>query len=158
MTFSNKFLFRFFQVALSLLIAAIVFDFALSSINGSIGSFFNSHWLAYSSLSLIFIFTFIRISFFSYEDEYEIIHIKSKPLLLGLFLGKSDINSEFPKRTVKKVDLKTTSLGKRLMIVLQTQHGEKRMKSFNVAFIASHKLDKVHKRLSLICEQNKDSF
>jgi uncharacterized membrane protein YcgQ (UPF0703/DUF1980 family) len=129
-------------------------DLFLSRVSGTLGSIFSDHVLAYCCLFLLLILALIRVHYFSYEDEYEIIHIKSASLFLGFFQTKSDRNSEFPKKNVRSVELSSTSIQKTLNIQLETQTGEVRNKSFNVSFVHSTKLEKIIERMEEVLQRN----
>lgn len=154
MPVSNKKLFLFFRVLLLLLILGIIADFALASLPGTISDLFAQHYLAATCGLIILILFFIRVNYFSYEDEYEIIHIRSKSLIFGN-LGKNSLRYEFPKDLLYNFDYRSSILGKRLTIYLRSNSGVKKVRHFNLSFINNKDLQYVLQSMEKIVARNK---
>lgn len=158
MTISNKTYFLRWRILLSFLILVVLADFALSQLSGSIGDYFDEHIPAAVSGLLILILASIRVNYFSYEDEYEIVHIHSKSLIFGSFETPAQTRYEFPKRIIYDFDYKKNFLRKRLTIYVSTQQGIKKIRKFNLTFMPMKKLRSVLHSLEKIRERNKEEF
>ena len=154
MTFNNQKKFSSYRRLLLVALIIVAVDFVLAGIPGTISRTFETHWLALLGCGIIITLALLKVNYFSYEDEYEIIHIVSKPLLFGLFKSKSDINFEFPKRTVVKVSMSESSLKRTLSINLETQHGSKRTRNFSLSFISKDDAQSIFNHLKSISEKN----
>jgi hypothetical protein len=132
---SNKKLFIFFRITLLLLLLIIVVDFLIASTPGRLSSYFENHSPAIIAGSIIVILAFVRVNYFKYEDEYEIIHITSKSLLFGRFSDPANTRYEFPKRLVTDFEYRKSLVQKTLVIHLQTENGTKRIRKFDLSFV-----------------------
>ncbi len=157
MAVSNKGYFLFFRILLIFLIAVVISDFLLSQIPGSLSRLFENHIPAIVSGFFIALLFGMRVNYFSYEDEYEIIHIRSKSLIFGRFESMAQTRYEFPKRTVENVEVRKFLFQKKLIIHLRTQQGEKKIRKFDLSFVPLSKLNIVFNSLQNICLQNKSS-
>jgi hypothetical protein len=153
MSLSNKYLFIFFRFLLAALVIIIIGDFFLSKIDGSIGGFFSNHYFAGVAAILILVLALLRMNYFFYEDEYEIIHVHSKSLVFGL-IGIQEHRYEFPKVILKSFKYKG-GLAKILKLHIESSNGEVRIKKFNLLFVSSDKIDLMLKSLERIVERNK---
>ncbi len=156
MTINNKSYFVLWRILLVFLIIVVLADFVLSQVNGSISQYFNNHIPALVAGSIILLLASIRINYFSYEDEYEIIHIRSKSLIFGSFESAAQTRYEFPKRIIYDFDFKQNLLRKQLTIHLITQHGVKKVRKFNLSFVPVRKLSYVIQSLENIRKHNKE--
>lgn len=154
MTVSNKHSFLFFRWVLAIFVTLLLADIALSQIQGSISQYFENHWLALVSGVAIAALAFSRINYFSYEDDYEIIHIRSQSLIFGRFSDPAQTRYEFPKRTITDFKLKKGFLQSKLTINLATQHGTKRIRKFDVSFVPVKKMSEVLDSLGKIKVEN----
>lgn len=141
----------FFYIALVTLIA----DFLLNQIDGTISNLFESHWLAYSSGFIFLTLIIIRFNYFSFEIDHEIVHIQTKPFLLGFIKSKGDINFEFPKRNLHNFQILKSPFGQILKVSLQTLKGEKSTERFLMSFVNDHQSQKVLSGLEKIIKENK---
>lgn len=155
MAVNNKGIFLFFRILLVVLVIVVLSDLFFSQLPGSISNYFEGHLPAIISGTIILFLAFVRINYFSYEDEYEIIHIRSKSLIFGRFEGIAQTRYEFPKRTVEKVELRKILFQKQLIIHLKTQQGEKKVRKFDLSFVPLTKLKYVYNSLLKISNQNK---
>ena len=155
MAVSNKGYFLFFRGLLIFLILVVLSDILLSQIPGSLSQFFENHIPAIISGCIIAVLIGIRVNYFSYEDEYEIIHIRSKSLIFGRFESMAQTRYEFPKRTVEHVEVKKILFQRQLIIHLRTQQGEKKIRKFDLSFVPLKKLNYVFSSLQNISRQNK---
>lgn len=156
MIISNKNYFLLWRILLVVLIVVLLADIFLSQLNGSISQYFENHIPAIVSGSLILILAGIRINYFSYEDEYEIIHIHSKSLIFGSF-DSTQSRYEFPKRIIYDFEYKQDLFRKRLTIYLITQQGVRRVRKFNLSFVPMTKLKYVLNSLEAIRNKNQES-
>jgi hypothetical protein len=138
------------------MILVVLADLFLSQVNGSISQVFANHIPAIVAGSIIVILAGIRINYFSYEDEYEIIHIRSKSLLFGSFESAAQTRYEFPKRIIYDFDYRQNLLRKQLTIYIITQQGTKKVRKFNLSFVPVSKLRYVIQSLENIRKQNKE--
>ncbi|MDZ7848292.1 MAG: hypothetical protein U5L96_16900 [Owenweeksia sp.] len=143
------------RVFLTILIIVFLADLALSQLDGHISNYFESHIPAIISGVGILTLAGIRVNFFSYEDEYEIIHIRSKSLIFGSFETKAQTRYEFPKRIIYNFEYKKNWFQRKLIIYLITQHGVKKVRKFDLSFVPIRKLQYVKQSLQHICEENK---
>lgn len=158
MTINNKTYFLRWRILLSILILVVIADFSLSQLSGSIGDYFEDHIPAMVSGILILIMASIRVNYFSYEDEYEIVHIRSKSLIFGSFETPAQTRYEFPKRIIYDFDYDQNFFRKRLTIFVATQQGIKKIRKFNLTFMPSRKLKSLISSLEKIRERNKQDF
>ncbi len=142
------------RVFLLLLILIFVADLILSQISGSLSYYFHDHIPAIISGGLILILAGIKVNFFSYEDEYEIIHIHSKSLMFSSFESPAQTRYEFPKRIIYDYEYKQSFLQKKLTIYLITQQGVERVRKFNLTFVPLRKLRYVISSLENIRKEN----
>lgn len=154
MIVSNRAHFILWRIVLFIFIGVLVTDIVFSQINGSLSYYFQNHTPGIIALIGIVIMASIRINYFSYEDEYEIIHIHSKSLIFGNFKAPTQTRYEFPKRIIYDYEFKKGLLTKRLTISLLTQHGVKRVRKFNLTFVPMQKLRYVVNSLESIRNQN----
>jgi len=139
---------------LILLIMTIVIDILLSQVPGSLSNYFEDHIPALVAGGLILILAGIRVNYFSYEDEYEIIHIKSKSLLFASFESPAQTRYEFPKRIIYDFKFERSFFHRKLVIYLITANGVKRVRKFNLTFVPAKKLNYVLSSLGKIKEHN----
>ena len=157
MPVNNKKLFLFFRIFLFGLLLGIILDFILSQLPGTISSLFEDHYLAAACGLLILTLIFIRVNYFSYEDEYEIIHIRSKSLIFGE-LSKDSLSYEFPKDLLYHFKYRDSFLGKRLTIYLRSSNGVKKIRHFNLSFVNTKDLRYVLQSMEKIVERNKSKL
>lgn len=132
----------------------MVFDLIFNSIEGSISNLFEAHWLSYGGGIILVLLIFMRLSYFSFEVDHEIIHIVSKSLLFGAFQSKRDINFEFPKRNLSQLQLKNSAFGPLLFLSLETQHGAKSTQRFKLSFLSKSETDSILSSLNEIAANN----
>lgn len=154
MTVSNKAIFILWRVLLFILILILLADLSLSQVNGTISDYFSNHTPGIIAAIGILLLASIRINYFSYEDEYEIIHIHSKSLIFGSFKDPAQTRYEFPKRIICDYELSQGFFAKKLTISLLTQHGVERIRKFNLTFVPMQKLNYVLNSLENIRQQN----
>ena len=133
----------------------MIADLLLSQIPGTLSTYFEDHIPAITSGCIILLLFGIRVNYFSYEDEYEIIHIRSQSLIFGRFESMSQTRYEFPKRTVEHVEVRKLLFQRQLIIHLRTQQGEKKIRKFDLSFVPLKKLNYVFDSLQKIIHQNK---
>ncbi len=151
----NKNYFRFWRILLLILIGIIVADFLLSMTSGSVGHFFENHLPAMVAGGFILVLACIRVNYFSYEDEYEIIHIRSRSLLFGSLENRQETTYEFPKRIITDFKFKRNFFRKKLTIKLLTQNGTQKIQKFNLTFVPICKLKNVLSSLEKIRRTNR---
>ena len=156
MIVSNKAYFLIWRVLLLILVTVLIADLVFSQINGSISNYFDGHIPGFVAAAGILTLASIRINYFSYEDEYEIIHIHSKSLIFGSFKAPAETRYEFPKRIICDYSFDKNFLSKKLTISLMTQHGVKRIRKFNLTFVPVQKLKYVLNSLENIRQQNQE--
>ncbi len=154
MPVSNKKLFLIFRIVLAVLLLIIVLDLSLSTLPGSISSYFENHIPAMVAGAIIVFLAFVRVNYFKYEDEYEIVHITAKSLLFGRFESMANTRYEFPKRLITDFKYKDGLFQKKLVIYLESQNGAKRIRKFDLSFVPLKKLTYVLESLERIKTQN----
>jgi hypothetical protein len=134
-----------------LLIAGLI----LPEIPGSIGNLFDSYYLCYTSGAGILLLALFGFHYFSYEDEYEIVHVKTQSLVFGPYESHTHKNYEFPKVILLDYKvIKSTFLNKKLIITVDSSSGGRKMRSFNLTFVSAEKVAKVKHSLDQILERN----
>lgn len=156
MTVSNKAYFLMWRILLIALLLVLGADIILSQVNGSVSNHFANHIPGTIAGVGILLLASIRINYFSYEDEYEIIHIHSKSLIFGSFKAPAETRYEFPKRIIYNYEFSKGFLSKKLTISLMTQHGVQRVRKFNLTFVPMQKLNYVVNSLENIRKQNEE--
>ncbi len=157
MAVNNKGTFTFFRIVLVVLILVLLGDIILSQIPGYLSNYFNNHVPAIISGIFIIALSSVRVNYFSYEDDYEIIHIKSRPLvsLLNKFDRKTKTRYEFPKRIIYDFEIKQGFFQKVLIIHLKTNSGAKKIRRFDLSFVPLKKFRYVVDSLERVSLQNK---
>lgn len=156
MKITNKSYFLLWRAFLLLLVIVFVADLVFSQFSGRVSYYFDGHLPAIVSGALILILAGIRVNFFSYEDEYEIIHIRSKSLVFGSFESPAQTRYEFPKRIIYDFDYSHSFFHKKLTIYLITQQGVQKVRKFNLTFVPLRKLQYVIGSLENIRKENKE--
>lgn len=156
MIVSNKAYFLMWRILLFFLILVLISDMLFSQINGSISYYFANHTPGIIAAVGILLLASIRINYFSYEDEYEIIHIHSKSLIFGSFKAPAETRYEFPKRIIYDYHFSKSLFSKKLTISLATQQGVQRIRKFNLTFVPMQKLNYVVNSLENIRQQNEE--
>jgi hypothetical protein len=157
MEINNKNVFKLGRVFLFLLLAAIAVDLSLSFINGRIGAFFYTSAFEWLGLGLIVLISLLDIRYFYFEAEHEILHLRSKALVSGIF-GFKSVRYEFPKTLLKSYKLKKGFLSKTLIIKVKSSRGPERVKKFNVTYLSSKKIKFVVEKLKAIKLKNKQQL
>lgn len=143
------------RVLLLFLVLVIAADLLLSQVEGSIHTYFEDHIPAIVSGAIILILASIRVNYFSYEDEYEMIEIRSRSLLFGPLEGPARTRYEFPKRTIYDFDYKEGLFQKKLTIHTLNSTKVKKVQKFNLTFVPLNKLKYVLKSLEDISRENR---
>lgn len=156
MAVNNKSSFLFYRIILVLLILVALGDILISLVPGSLSYLTEGHVPAILSSVGIIVLLSARINYFSYEDEYEIVHIRSKSLIFGDLEGPAKTRYEFPKRIIRDFTYKESALQKTLIIHLETQHGTKKIRKFDLKFVPRAKFMYVIESLKKITNQNKE--
>ena len=156
MKVDNKRSFIVFRYIIAFLLAVIVGDLLLSQLEGSIHRFFEDHIPALTAGGIILFLAMVRVNYFSYEDDYEIIQIQSKSLVFGSLGGPARQRYDFPKRIVKSVRLKRVLFQQVLVVELQTQSGEKKINKFDLSFVKKQHLNSIYESLKNIASRNNE--
>lgn len=158
MSINNRKLILSLRIVVVILILLIPLDFALSLIPGLIGSYFSDHLIAIVSLFLLLVLFLLRIKYFYFEAEYEIIHLRQRPLLfdyMTLLNSYGYSRYEFPKKLLKDVYLENFLWFKTLVFVVESSYGKLRERSIDVTYLSGKKLDEVLRTMKSIAQQNK---
>lgn len=142
---------------LRLLLGLIILDLALSLIPGSLADTFPNHELALGSLGIILVFALLRFSFFSYEDEYEIIHIDTRSLVFGLFESTKHRHYKFAKIILADYDIHKGFFKYELTLTVNSSSGEKKLRRFDLYFLNDEKKAYVENSLKKVLKANKSS-
>lgn len=157
MSINNRELIIVLRIVVVILILLIPLDFALSLLPGRIGGYFSSHWMAGTSFILLLIIFLLRIKYFYFEAEYEIIHLRQRPLLfdyMTLLNSYGYSRYEFPKKLLKNVYIENFLWFKTLVFVVETTNGKQRERSIDVTYLSGRKLDEVIRTMKSIIKQN----
>lgn len=142
---------------LRLLLGMILFDLALSLIQGSLSDLFPNHELALVSLGLLLLLVIGRFSFFSYEDEYEIIHIDTRSLVFGFLESKKHKHYEFAKIILVDYSIQKGFLKHELTLTVNSSSGDKKLRRFDLYFLNAEKKAYVENSLKKVLKSNKSS-
>jgi len=138
-----------------LLILCTIFDFGLSLIVGSLSDVFPNHELAISAVVALLILGFLRFSFFSFEDEYEIIHIDTRSLVFGFLESRKHKHYEFAKIILADYSIEKGFFKHKLILTVNSSSGDKKLRRFDLYFLSKSKQDYVENSLRKVLEQNK---
>lgn len=158
MSIDNRKLIVRLRYILLILISLIPIDFLLSQVPGRIGLYFSNHTMAIVSFFLILILFLLRIKYFYFEAEYEIIHLRQRPLMfdyMTLLNSYGYSRYEFPKRLLKDVYVEHFLWFKTLIFVVETTGGKLKERTIDVTYISSKKLDEVLRIMRSIIQKNK---
>ena len=155
MKISNKTLFTSMRWLAILLTVTFFIDITLSFLPGSLSQLFAQHELATFSLILLVILAITRWTFFSFEDEYEIIHIDTKSLILGPFESQKHKHYEFAKNILLDYKVEKGFLKHKLTLTLQSYNGEKKSRNFDLLFLKKEKQDYIENSLKEVLEKNR---
>lgn len=156
MKINNRNYFLLWRALLFFFVMVVIADFVLSQTNGQLARYFEDHWPALISGIAILAMIGIRVNYFSYEDEYEVIQISSKSLIFGNFKNPAQTRYEFPKRIIYDFQFQKFLIFRKLTIFLYTHEGVKRVVKFNLSFVPWRKLEYVLGSLRDICRQNQE--
>lgn len=157
MLISNKAFYSRMVWVLRFLLGLILFDLGLSLIQGSLSDLFPNHELALASLGLILLFVFLRFSFFSYEDEYEIIHIDTRSLVFGFLESNKHRHYEFAKIILSDYSIQKGFMKYELTLTVNSSSGDKKLRRFDLFFLNDEKRAYVENSLKKVLESNKSS-
>lgn len=135
MKVSNAGLFAAMRWFLVLTILGMIAVFLLSFLQGSLGTFFSNPIFLIIGAVLIILMAMLRFSYFSYEDEYEIIHIDSKSLVLSPLQSQKHKHYEFAKNILKDFHIKKGFLKYELTLTVHSSSGEQRLRHFDLFFL-----------------------
>ena len=154
MKISNKKLFTYMWWVAIFLSLALVFDLSLSLIPGSISGLFPQHELAIISFILLALLALTRWSYFSYEDEYEIIHVDTKSLIFGPFESQKHKHYEFAKNILISYEIERGFLKAKLTLTLKSHNGDKKLRHFDLYFLNKEKQAYIENSLKTVLEKN----
>lgn len=154
MKISNKRFFITMRYVLLMLVFGIAFDLALSLLPGSLSNLFPNHELALISAGLILILALFRFSFFSYEDEYEIIHIDTKSLVFAWFESPRHKHYEFAKIILANYEIEKGPFKYKLKLTVTSSTGDKKLRHFDLFFLNQKKRKYVEDSLAAVLEKN----
>ncbi len=137
-----------------MLVGFIFLDFGLSMLAGSLSSIFEHHELALFSAVAILLLAVLRFSFFSYEDEYEIIHIDTRSLVFGFLESPRHRHYEFAKIILADYKIDKGLLKYRLTLTVNSSSGDKKLRHFDLYFLSKDKQEYVEKSLQQVLENN----
>lgn len=140
---------------LRLLLCLILFDLSLSLIQGSLSNIFPNHELALVSAGIVILFAFVRFSFFSFEDEYEIIHIDTRSLVFGFLESKKHRHYEFAKIILADYSINQGFLKYELTLTVTSSSGDRKLRRFDLYFLNAEKRAYVENSLKKVIEANK---
>ncbi len=155
MKISNKTLFTSMWWFAIFLTITFFIDIILSFLPGSLSELFAQHELAIFSLALLVLLAITRWTFFSYEDEYEIIHIDTRSLIFGPFESQKHKHYEFAKNILIDYKVDKGFLKHKLTLTLKSYQGEKKSRNFDLYFLNKSKQDYIINSLDEVLEKNK---
>ena len=129
-------------------------DILLSFLPGSLSQLFPQHELAIISFTSLALLAITRWTFFSYEDEYEIIHINTKSLIFGPFESQKHKHYEFAKNILIDYKIEKGFLKYKLTLTLQSYKGEKKSRNFDLLFLNKTKQEYIKDSLKTVLEKN----
>jgi len=129
------------------LILGTIAVFLLSFLQGSLGTLFSNPLFVIIGISLVILLAVLRFSYFSYEDEYEIIHIDSKSLVLSPFQSQKHKHYEFAKNILKDFKIDKGFLKYELTLTVHSSSGEQRLRRFDLFFLGQKEKEYVQKSL-----------
>lgn len=138
-----------------LLLAAILLDFGLSLLAGSLSDIFPNHELAFGALAVLLILGILRFSFFSFEDEYEIIHIDTRSLVFGFLESPKHKHYEFAKNILADYHIDEGFLKYKLTLTVNSSAGDKKLRHFDLYFINDKSRSYVINSLEKVLEHNR---
>lgn len=137
-----------------LLLLCILVDLGLSLIQGSLSDLFPNHELALAAIVGLLILTVLRFSFFSYEDEYEIIHIDTRSLVFGFLESQKHRHYEFAKLILADFQIEKGFLKYKLTLTVTSSTGDKKLRRFDLYFLNDEKKSYVEKSLKKVLKAN----
>ncbi len=137
-----------------LLSITFLLDIALSLIPGSISNLFPNHELAIFSFLLLALLAITRWSYFSYEDEYEIIHIDTRSLIFGPFESRKHKHYEFAKNILINYEIDRGFFKAKLTLTLKSYNGDKKLRHFDLYFLNKEKQKYIENSLQTVLEKN----
>lgn len=155
MKISNKQFFIALRILCGVLLIGLLTDLVLSQLDGSLSRLVENHLLAYFCGGGLLIFALLRVNFFYYEDEWEVLHIRSYSLLFSSLQHQASTRYEFPKNKVHHFEYKSWGPFKSLIIYLEGQNELKKIKNFDLTFLTSRQVQYVLESLERISKQNR---
>lgn len=157
MKISNKLFFTRMKWVLRMFLFLILVDLGLSLLQGSLSDLFPNHELALISLAFLLVLAFLRFSFFSYEDEYEIIHIDTRSLVFGFFESQKHKHYEFAKIILSDYSIKKGLFKYQLTLTVNSSTGDKKLRHFDLYFLSASKKEYVENSLKKVLKANNAS-
>jgi general stress protein CsbA len=154
MSVDNLSFFKSMKWVVRLLITLIALDLFLSFLAGSLSDIFPNHELAVISTGLLLLLGFLRFSYFSYEDEYEIIHIDTRSLVFGFLESPKHKHYEFAKNILAGYNIEKGALKHRLTITVNSSTGDKKLRHFDLYYLSEPKRQYVINSLEKVLEHN----
>ncbi|MCR9154324.1 MAG: hypothetical protein NXI09_09460 [Bacteroidetes bacterium] len=157
MKVSNMIFFYRLKWLVRLLLLCIFVDLSLSLIQGSLSDLFPNHELAIAAIAGLLILTLLRFSFFSYEDEYEIIHIDTRSLVFGFLESQKHRHYEFAKLIHADFQIEKGFLKYKLTLTVNSSTGDKKLRRFDLYFLNAEKRSYVENSLKKVLKANNAS-
>ncbi len=139
---------------LVILLGLMAFDIALSFLPGSLSDLFPNHELAIGAGLVILVLAIFRFSFFSYEDEYEIIHIDTKSLVLSFLESPRHKHYEFAKIILSDFQVEKGLFRYKLTLTVNSSTGDKKLRHFDLYFLSKAKREYVENSLAGVLQKN----
>lgn len=155
MIVSNRSFFKFWRSVLVTSLIVLILDQVLALLPGSLFYIFTTHYLSYFTGALIFILAVFRFSYLSYEDEYEIIHIRTQSLVFGPFQEFKHQHYEFPKNILVQWEVKKGFIKKELVLTVNSSSGRLKTRRFDLFFLKKQDQEYIFNSLSKLCDEKK---
>lgn len=142
------------RILLLMLIGVIITDLFFSSLSGSLSAYFEGHFPAIISTAIIVLMLILNLRYFSFSDDHEFIHIKSRLGLLPVGENPAEVNFEFLKKNIADFRFDGWGSYRRLYLKLHSAYRGSDQYRFNISFMSSDEVARMRNCLNRAIEKS----
>ena len=137
-----------------LLLFTISIDLIFSGLSGSLSDLFYGHYPAIVSGVILFIIAILNPRFFSFSDDHEMIHIRSRSAFWTVFENQAEIYNDIPKAYISAYELIRGGMHPKLVIILNTAYRGEMEYSFSMSFFRKVQFEQIEASLDKVINRN----
>jgi hypothetical protein len=144
---SNRIIVHLARILVLVLVSIILADLLFSSLSGSLSDYFEGHWPAIVSGTIIAVMIALNLRYFSFSDDHEFIHIQTRSGLLPIAEAPAEINFEFLKKNIADYHISGWGSYQKLYIKLSSEYRGKDEYHFAMSFISGDQAERIRTSL-----------